>query len=249
MTNGYIAVFDSGIGGISMLNELIRLMPNERFIYFGDNENAPYGNKSKRELFELAISGVERLNSFPIKALVLGCNTLSANLIGEIRGYSKVPTFGVFPPIERCVVNGERTLVLCTVQTREKIKNHYGVDVVGLKNLASEIERCAFCLNDVDFSKNLSLYSVGKFCDKKEYYDTIILGCTHYEFIKNKISDHFRPRKILSGNFFTAMKVKKYFENHKSLENNYQNSVIFIGENAGFNQNFFVLSGQIGSNP
>ena len=115
MKNGYIAVFDSGIGGISLLNALVDAMPYERFLYFGDNDNAPYGNKNKAELLRLAINGVELLKGYEIKGLVLACNTLSTSCIKEISEYIGVKTFGVFPPVERCAFRGEKTLVLSFV--------------------------------------------------------------------------------------------------------------------------------------
>ena len=79
MNNQYIAVIDSGIGGISVLRELIKSFPCEKFLYFGDNKNTPYGNKSKRDLLNLAIHNINILKSYPIKAIVLACNTLSVN--------------------------------------------------------------------------------------------------------------------------------------------------------------------------
>ena len=82
MNNDYIAVLDSGIGGISVLNELLKLMPNQNFIYFGDNKNAPYGSKNLKTLLELTKSNLDYLtSSFNLKGLVLGCNTLSVNFL------------------------------------------------------------------------------------------------------------------------------------------------------------------------
>ena len=247
MTGGYIGVFDSGIGGISLLTKLLKLLPNESFIYFGDNKNSPYGNKSKRELLSLAISGVEQLKGYGLKGLVLACNTLSTNVISELSSYLSIPIFGVFPPIEQCVINGDKTLVLCTLKTRECLRKVKGVDVVGMLNLARDIEDNAFDLSKVDFRSNLYEHSIGDFIDKKGAYDRVILGCTHYEFIKNEILDHFRPQKIISGNDFTAKLVAKYFASTKSLVNNKRNRILFIGENAQFNSDFFNFCGRGGS--
>ena len=101
MTDSFVAVLDSGIGGISLLKSLARALPEKRFLYFGDNSNAPYGNKTKEELFKLTAQNIDYIKQYNIDALVLGCNTLSVNLIDEIKNYSKLPVFGVFPPIER----------------------------------------------------------------------------------------------------------------------------------------------------
>ncbi|MBQ3115746.1 MAG: aspartate/glutamate racemase family protein [Clostridia bacterium] len=244
MTSGYIAVLDSGIGGISLLHRLVDLLPNQNFIYFGDNDNAPYGNKSERELLSLALKNVDYVKGYEVKSLVLGCNTLSANFIREITEYSSLDTFGVFPPIERAILSGGKTLLLCTAKTRERFLGINGVDVVAPTYLATDIEKNAFSLDRVNLKKNLYENSIGNFCDKKGHYDHLILGCTHYEFVKNKILDHFRPRFVTSGNDFTAKFVQNNYKNAKSSVKYLRNNVLFIGKNAQFNQKFYVSSGQ-----
>ena len=84
--NDYIAVFDSGVGGISVLRHLIRLMPQERFVYFGDSANAPYGSRPTREIRELTLAAVHSLlEEYPLKALVIACNTATAAAVNDIR--------------------------------------------------------------------------------------------------------------------------------------------------------------------
>ena len=98
MCNDYIGVMDSGVGGLSVLKRLVEVMPNQAFLYFGDNQNAPYGNKSKRELLRLVTSNIIYLLSYNVKAIVVACNTLSMGLMTEIKEFSPVPVFFVFPP-------------------------------------------------------------------------------------------------------------------------------------------------------
>ena len=241
MNDGYIALIDSGIGGVSLLLELIKILPNERFLYFGDNKNAPYGNKNKRQLLDLTLSNVDYIKRYNVKVLVVACNTLSANFLNEIKAYSNLPTFGVFPPVEKAVLMGGRTLLLATNLTSEKYKFYKNIDVVGLNDLASKIESNIFSLD------NLNIYDVleqSKFIDKKFYYNTVILGCTHYFFVKNKIFDHFRPRNILRGETFASLQIKSFLKSQKSLVKHYTNSVLFIGENAKTNKQFYDLCGQ-----
>ena len=76
MNDGYIAILDSGIGGISVLLELIKLLPNERYLYFGDNHNAPYGNKSLSQLLRITEKNIDYIKQYKIKALIFACNTL-----------------------------------------------------------------------------------------------------------------------------------------------------------------------------
>lgn len=241
MKREFIAVLDSGIGGISLLRELIKVMPNENYLYFGDNDNAPYGSKNIRTLKAITEKNIDLIKRYDIKVLALGCNTLSVNLLNDIENYSGIKTFGVFPPVERAVLNG-KTLLLATERTAERYKKIPNLLSVGLKDLAGDIERNAFSLNKVNFERHLN--SVGLDVKNIKDYKTVILGCTHYNFIKNKISAHLKPLKILSGEFFTAKQVEKFLITTKSLVIHKRNQLLFVGENHKQNRLFFEKSGQ-----
>ena len=243
MTDAYIAVLDSGIGGISVLKELIKEFPNRKFLYLGDNGNAPYGEKKRRELLSLAIKNLNIINKYNVEALVLGCNTLSVNVIEDIRTYAGIPVFGTFPPVENFLLKDEKVLLLATERTAEKYQGIKNLHAVGLKNMVKDIEENAFNLSKVSIEKNLA-ESVGYFVDKKGYYDTVILGCTHYVFLKNKIFDHFCPKILTSGNYFAVKMLKKFLANNKSSVNNKGFELKFLGDYANFNQKFYVSGGQ-----
>lgn len=245
MNNGYIAVFDSGIGGLSVLKELIRELPNEKYLYLGDNQNAPYGNKGISELKKLTVKNLDYLKHYNIKTLVVACNTLSVNLLSFIKEYSGIATFGIFPPVEKYLLTGEKVLLLATKKTAKNFTPTKNFHVLGLNNLVSDIENNLQNLQMVNIEENLN-NSVGEFVDKKRYYDRVILGCTHYEFIKNKILDHFCPQNISSGATFTVNQVKRFFKSNKSLVNHLRFELKFIGANAKTNQNFWVFGGQKG---
>ena len=153
MKNQSIAVIDSGIGGISVLKSLTLNFPAEHFIYFGDNDNAPYGNLSKLKLLQLAMQSIDFVKSYNVKAVVLACNTLSVNLFNEINEYSCLPTFCVFPPVEQCELSGQKTLLLATDRTAKNYKTSKYLDVVGLKDLASIIEKNVLNLDRFDFNE------------------------------------------------------------------------------------------------
>ncbi len=245
MNSGYIALLDSGIGGLSLLLELVKVLPNERFLYFGDNDNAPYGNKSNRDLKRLTEKNVDYIKRYNVKIIVVACNTLSVNLLKEIEAYSGLPTFGVFPPVESATCFDKNVLLLSTCRTAEHYADNNMLTVCGVPNLATEIEKTPFALENVQVIDLL----FENFIDKKiknKRFDVIILGCTHYFFVKNKILDHFKPLKIINGEFFTAKKIKAFIESDKSLENNKGFEILFVGDNAKFNEKFFNFSGQIG---
>ncbi len=243
MEKGYVALLDSGIGGLSLLKEMIKILPNEKYLYFGDNNNAPYGNKSVATLRELTLKNIDLIKRYNIKVLLLACNTLSVNLKDEIELYSGIKTFGVYPPVEKALLNSDKNLLLATERTAENYKGVKGLTAVGLKTLASQIEKNMFCLNDISIKDSLANKS-GLFVDKPNYYHTVILGCTHYFFVKNRIFNYLKPREIIFGETFTAKAVERYLKSLKLLGKNKGNNILFLGENAKLNQNFFNFGSQ-----
>ena len=205
MTKANIAVLDSGIGGLSVLKVLDDNLSNKRFYYFGDNINAPYGNKTIRELKKITLNNLSLLSSYDIDVIVLGCNTLSVNLLHEIEYYSNIKTFGVFPPVEYAKMRRENTLLLSTVATAKNYKKENAFYPLGLENLAKDIEENVFNLNLVDLN-----YHFSSILNEKKRFETVILGCTHYEFIKNKIFNHLKPQNMISGVNFTLKTLLNY---------------------------------------
>jgi glutamate racemase len=245
MKDGFIAVIDSGVGGIFVLKELVRALPNECFLYYGDNNNVPYGNKRKDQLLSLVLNIVNNVSRYPLKAIVLACNTLSLSVLYQIESIVPCKVFGVFPPLEESVMKGQRTLLIATERTASFFNQNKCCDVVGLKTLAHHIEQNVFNLNHIDISQCFRAENCnGLFIEKKGYYDNVILGCTHYELIKNKILDHFCPQRITSGTFFTVKKVFEFVKSEKSLVNYKQNQILFVGDCCEKNKKVFVLSGQ-----
>lgn len=244
MREQFIALLDSGIGGISVLNELVKNFPNESFLYFGDNNNSPYGNKNVYQLLSLTLKNIDIIKSYPVKAIVVACNTLSVNIINNIIEYSSIPVFPIFPPVENCVMSGQRTLLLATNMTAKNYTPNSRVDIVGMSNLVFDIEKNMFDLQKVSIKNNLINGSSGVFVNKKNYYQTVILGCTHFNFVKNQILDHFQPQKLIDGTTFVIFWLKKFLQSTKSLYNYRRFKVLFIGDNARFNEQFFIKSGQ-----
>ena len=230
MKDGFICVIDSGIGGLAVLKELIKKAPTEKYLYFGDNLNAPYGNKSKRKLWELTLNNLVYLSQFKLKAMVVGCNTLSVNFVNEIQQFLGVKTFGVFPPVESAIINHKNPLLICTNSTAKQYDNLKGVSVLGLKNLAYEIEENKYFLHNIDLS------FLAKEIHQK---NCLILGCTHYELLKNTFLSHFCPLKILCGAEYTANMVAKYLKNNKSLGKQRRFLVEFVGKNQTENRLFW----------
>lgn len=184
----YIAVIDSGVGGISVLRELVRLMPNERFLYFGDSANAPYGTKSAEEVIRMTDATVKRLMTRGIKALVVACNTATAVAISMLR--EKYPDFiiiGIEPALKPAVKSypkGSIGIMATPVTLRgEKLKRliaanpHPDIRLIPAPGLVELVE--AGLANSPQMDAFLTPV-LGPFIGK---LDGLVLGCTHYPFV------------------------------------------------------------------
>jgi len=207
-----VGVFDSGVGGISTLREMIRELPEERFVYFGDMENAPYGTKTSEEVIDCVHHVVDHLMKKNIKALVIACNTATGAAAATLRSELSIPVVGMEPalkPASKARKNGS-VLVLATPLTlhQEKFENlmkQYGQGAVkvpcpGLMELV-EADDGEGALN---YLKELFL----KYPPEK--VDAVVLGCTHYVFLKDMIRDLLPDRiTITDGNAGTARQLRR----------------------------------------
>ena len=224
-----IGVFDSGIGGKTTLNEIIKLLPNENYIYYSDSKNNPYGEKTDEELFEIVCNIVDYFISVNTKMIVIACNTATTRCISYLRNkYKDVLFVGTEPAIKvACDNNYKNTLVLATPLTvqssrlnsliNENIKENENIIFVSCSGLANAIET-----NDEE-RINLLLHS---FLDKyiNDNIDAIVLGCTHYPLIKDKIQSMFQNSVLIDGNIGVARRVKQLL-----IENNLLNDSNLIG--------------------
>ncbi|MBQ7000395.1 MAG: glutamate racemase [Oscillospiraceae bacterium] len=191
----YIAVFDSGVGGISVLRHLRTLMPGERYLYFGDSANAPYGSRTTEEVRDLTLAAAQKLTTqYPVKALVIACNTATAAAVKEVRAaYPELIVIGIEPALKVAADNfpGGRIGVMATEVTLREEKfdlllHRFDRDCTITKipapGLVQLIE--AGKVDDADtealLRRILSPY-VGKL-------DALVLGCTHYPFAARAIS-------------------------------------------------------------
>ena len=198
-----IGVFDSGVGGISVLGELIRQMPNENYIYFGDSRNAPNGTKGLEEVRELTIRNVEYLLELGAKSIVVACNTATSAAVAVLRRmYPNLPLVGIEPAIKPAVLHkpGSRIVVMATPMTlrQEKFQNlmkqyETKAEIVPLPcpGLVEFIER-----GDLE-GEDLYNYLEELFRDvKQKPVDSIVLGCTHYPFARKRLE--FRCRFMMA---------------------------------------------------
>lgn len=190
----YIAVFDSGVGGISVLRHLRRLMPKERFLYYGDSANAPYGDKPTEEIRRLSLQAAEKLCGYGIKALVVACNTATAAAIEALRStYPELIVVGIEPALKLAAEKfpGGTVGVLATPVTLREEKfqklvktssNHCTVVNLPASGLADLVESGKANSQE---SRELLTPILAPWAEK---LDALVLGCTHYPFAAPTIS-------------------------------------------------------------
>ncbi|MBQ3234923.1 MAG: aspartate/glutamate racemase family protein [Clostridia bacterium] len=225
-----IGVFDSGIGGLCVLKELADFFPCENFIYFGDNLNAPYGNKDLNTLKALTANAVDRLKGEGVKALVIGCNTLSSNLYRFVKERAGVPVIKTLPP--KC--KDKNKVLLCTVKTAESnfVKRFFKGRVIGLRNLAGDIEKSVFNLEQInlDFLVN----SIPKTASG------VVLGCTHYHYVK-PIIESLSKIPVEDGYKRVKFSLRKVLKKQKLFKNSKNRAIKFIGESSNFNEKVYYF--------
>ena len=192
-----IAFFDSGVGGISVLREAVRIMPNEDYLYFGDSANAPYGTKSREEILALTLAHADRFYRQGIKALVIACNTATSAAIAELRKqYTDIPVIGIEPALKPAAQAAPHPTVL-VMATPLTVKEKKFRDLLGhYTDRANVIPlACPGLMEFVEDGKlegpevetHLESLLSPSLRDAGGRPDAIVLGCTHYPFLKKTI--------------------------------------------------------------
>lgn len=225
--NQPIVVFDSGVGGISVLKELVKVMPEEHFIYFGDSKNAPYGTKTLEEVRRLTGEHAKRMFEEGAKGLVVACNTATSASVRILRQqYPQIPIVGIEPavkPASQCKEH-PRVLVMATPMTiREekfrKLMQRYEekAEILPLPcpGLMDFVER-----GDLD-GEDLKKYLVELLFAYREHpVDAVVLGCTHYPFVKEAIQETLGNRVLVfDGGAGTAREMRRRLQEANLLTN------------------------------
>ena len=215
--NDLIGFFDSGVGGISVLHEARRLMPNEHFLFYGDNLNAPYGPRPLEEIRRLSAAGIDRLLERDVKAIVIACNTATSAYAEIVRAqHPELPIVGMEPALKPAhfARHGGQVIVLATEATLrlakfERLMERYGDDVIrvpghGLVELV-EAGKSKSPEAEAALEALLSPY-------QDRQIDAVVLGCTHYPFLRGPIQRLFPKAELFDGREGTALRLKDLLE-------------------------------------
>ncbi|MBE6562512.1 MAG: glutamate racemase [Ruminococcaceae bacterium] len=214
-----IGVIDSGLGGISVLKELLLAMPNEKYIYIGDSANAPYGVKGPEEILMLTENSVKALLERRIKALVIACNTATGVAVKYLREkYAELPIIGLEPALKPAVENceGGAVAVMATPVTLseekfrilyDRYKENTEIITVGAPKIVEFVEKGVF------EGEELEGYLAELFEPYKEKnIESVVLGCTHFPFVTDAISKVTGAKRIYDGGRGAALETRRRLE-------------------------------------
>ena len=219
-----IGVFDSGLGGISVLAQMIITLPREKFLYYGDSKNTPYGEKTKEEVLNFSMNISKDLINRGAKALVVACNTATSAAINDLRRIYNLPIIGMEPAVKPAVnmENIQRVVVMATPFTLKEKKFHELVQNIDTNKEIVELP-CPGLVQLIEqeggagpkvLAYLMQLFkrlSLGK-------GDVLVLGCTHYVFLTDCIQKNLNYQvPLIHGNVGTVLELKKQLKRHQML--------------------------------
>ncbi|MFD1176811.1 glutamate racemase [Paenibacillus puldeungensis] len=220
-----IAILDSGVGGLTVCKEVMRQLPREKIIYFGDTARTPYGPRSSEEVRLFTEQIVDFLIQFNPKMIVIACNTATAAALDYIKAKVKIPVIGVIHPGARAAISATKTGKIGVIGTIGTVRS--GAYSAALRELNPQIEIVsAACPDFVPFVEK-GLYNTPEALSvaqdslrefKEHPMDCLILGCTHYPFLKKPIQQVMGPKvKLISSADETAREISTVLHQKGSL--------------------------------
>jgi len=192
--NRPIGVYDSGVGGLTVVREIMKQLPHEEIVYFGDTARVPYGSKSRETITRFAVESIRFLSSQNIKMVVIACNTVSASSLPTLRRHFKIPILGVIKPGAAAAVKKTKNKVIGIIGTERTVSSKAYDRVI--RQLDPEIKifsrACPLFVPLVEegwLDKEATLLIAREYLEPLEQQgiDTLVLACTHYPLLKNTI--------------------------------------------------------------
>ena len=233
-----VGFFDSGVGGLSVMKEAIKLMPNENFLYFGDSKNAPYGVKDTDEVKKLTFKAVDYLISNGAKAVVIACNTATSVSASDLREvYKDIPIIGIEPALKPAVEmnKGGKIVVMATTVTLSEKKFQNLIDKYRKKIDIIPLP-CPGLMEFVERGE-LEGEALHNFLKKKfntidtdlNSIESIVLGCTHYPFVEHEIKKIVGEKvQIIDGSYGTSKELKRRLKEIGKFNNRQEKGNITI---------------------
>ncbi len=225
--NSFIGVFDSGVGGLTVVKEIMKSLPNENIVYFGDTAHVPYGTRSKRQITQYVLNDVRFLSQFDIKAVVIACNTADSTARERVEAdYPDLPIFGVVHPASRMAAATTRNHRIGVMATKATVNSKAYDRAIRTFDPWAHVfsQACPLLVPLVENGR----FMPGDIVPEtvvKEYLeplldqdiDTLILGCTHYPLLTDIIRSCCPDINIISSSGAAAETLKNDLEKRQML--------------------------------
>lgn len=227
--NSPIGVFDSGVGGLTVAREIMRQLPNERIVYFGDTARVPYGNKSKETVTKFSRQIVHFLKNQQVKAIVVACNTASAYALEELEQETDIPIMGVMKPGARAAILATKNKKVGVVATEATI--HSGIYTRYIKENDASVsvleKACPLFVPLVEeglwedpVTDEIARRYLSELIDSG--IDTLILGCTHYPMLRSTVAKIMGEGVTLVNPAYETARELKLLLAEKGLESEHR---------------------------
>lgn len=241
MKNTKIGFFDSGIGGVTVLRECFKLVPNFSYIYYSDSINNPYGDKSKEKVLEIASNIVEYLIDNGCNIIVIACNTASAISVEYLRRNYPDIWFVAIEPAVKCAYDNleDNTLIMATKGTMDSEKFHTLYDKYHRNNFY--LKSCVGLANLIESGNidEIKKYLVDNISEYRNKVDSVVLGCTHYPLIKKEIEDVLGNVTFYDGSVGVAKRLKKIIEDNNFVSDKGKDVLFIDSSNDNFKEKRF----------
>lgn len=212
-----IGVFDSGVGGLTVVREIVRQLPNENIVYFGDTARVPYGSKSQNTIIRFSEQIIRFLKTKEVKAIVIACNTASALALDAVRDEFDIPIMGVIVPGARAAVETTQNRKVGVVATDATVRSGMYTKIIQEMDPSIEVVEKACPLFVPLVEEGLKKHQVTQLMIqyylesmKKTDIDAMILGCTHYPLLRSRIREYMGENiQIVNPAYETAMDLKR----------------------------------------
>lgn len=198
-----IGMFDSGIGGLTVLKSFLKYHPDNEYFYYGDTLNVPYGSKTKEQLLELSLKIIKYLENKKVDIIIIACGTISSNIYKELQNSTNIPIYSIINETINYVTrkNYKNTLLLATQAT---VNTH-----IFKKNISNIIEIACPKLVPLIENKDENIKEVlNDYVKDIKNIDSIILGCTHYPIIKKEIKEIYKDIDLIDMGEVLAKKIQ-----------------------------------------
>lgn len=227
--NSPVGVFDSGVGGLTVAREIMRQLPNERIVYFGDTARVPYGSKSKETVMKYSRQIVNFLKTQQVKAIVVACNTASAYALDELEQEVDIPIIGVVRPGARAAIEATKNGRIGVIATEATInsgiynryieKNDNSVKIIG-KACPLFVPLVEEGLWEDPVTDEIARRYLTELIDSD--IDTLILGCTHYPMIRSTVGRIMGKQVTLVNPAYETARELKEMLLEKGLESEHR---------------------------